>query len=367
MAISIRIDAVTRTFGNVDALQNVDLEIRAGEFFTLLGSSGSGKSTLLKQIGGFDRPTRGRILFDGNDVTNVPANLRPSNTVFQDLALFPHMTVGENIAYGLKIKGCSAAERARKIEEALALVELAGFAGRNVNLLSGGQRQRVALARALVMEPGILLLDEPLTGLDERLRQQMRDEFGRLHKRTGSTFVLVTHNQDEALSLSDRMAIMHKGRLEQVGRPVDFFTGPLNEFVARFVGMERIIRPQKLEHSGNNTVATVAGESLMVASGRDVGPDGVLALRPDRIRLAEAGSDSRNSLSAIVAGRQFRGRFFVFHLHLNDGQKLDAEIQAELAAAWPQDGSAVRIAFADGAIVPVPATSPAAHRNPGKP
>lgn len=358
MAISIGIDGVTRTFGGVDALRHVDLDIRPGEFFTLLGSSGSGKSTLLKQIGGFDKPTRGRILFDGKDVTNVPANLRPSNTVFQDLALFPHMSVGENIAYGLKIKGVAPAERTRKIEQALTLVELAGFADRNVNLLSGGQRQRVALARALVMEPGILLLDEPLTGLDERLRQQMRDEFGRLHKRTGSTFVLVTHNQDEALSLSDRMAIMHRGRLEQVGSPAEFFANPANEFVARFVGMERIVRPERLERSGNDMVATIAGERLLIFGGRDVGIDGVLALRPDRIGLVHR--ETANSLSATIAGRQFRGRFFVFHLELKDGQMLDVEIQAESADVWPQDGSAIRIEFAEGAIVPVPANQPVA-------
>jgi ABC-type Fe3+/spermidine/putrescine transport system ATPase subunit len=354
MAISIGIDGVTRIFGGVGALQNVNLDIRAGEFFTLLGSSGSGKSTLLKQIGGFDKPTRGRILFDGTDVTNLPANQRPSNTVFQDLALFPHMNVGDNIAYGLKIKGVSPAERARKIDDALHLVELSGFAKRNVNLLSGGQRQRVALARALVMEPGILLLDEPLTGLDERLRQQMRDEFGRLHKRTGSTFVLVTHNQDEALSLSDRMAIMHRGRLEQVGAPAEFFDRPANAFVARFVGMERIVRPHRLEHSSDGTAATIAGEHILIPGGHDVGADGVLAVRSDRIGLAGNHSQA-NSLAATIVARQFRGRFFVFHLALQDGQTIDAEIQAEAAAAWPGDGSGIRIALAEGAMVPVPA------------
>jgi spermidine/putrescine transport system ATP-binding protein len=183
----------------------------------------------------------------------------------------------------------------------------------------------------------------------------MRDEFGRLHKRTGSTFVLVTHNQDEALSLSDRMAIMHRGKLKQVGAPAEFFANPANEFVARFVGMERIIRPQNLDFSQHGTVATVAGEHLAIAGTRDVGADGVLALRPDRIGLATDASAAENCLSATITDRQYRGRFFVFHLTLKDGQTLDAEVPAEAAAAWPSDGGMIRIAFADGAIVPVPA------------
>ena len=244
MAISIQIDAVTREYGPVKALDNVTLDIKAGEFFTLLGSSGCGKSSLLKLIGGFDRQTSGRVAFDGKDVGDLPANKRPVNTVFQSLALFPHMTVAQNVGYGLRLKGLSGASLDTKISDALDLVELSGFGPRDVNLLSGGQRQRVALARALVMEPGILLLDEPLTGLDERLRQQMRDEFGRLHKRTGATFILVTHNQDEALSLSDRMAVMHRGRIEQVDAPARFFEAPANAFVARFVGIDTLLRPE---------------------------------------------------------------------------------------------------------------------------
>ncbi|CAI2935290.1 ABC transporter ATP-binding protein [Aminobacter sp. P9b] len=363
MAIAIGIDNVTRTFGTVKALERVGIKIGAGEFFTLLGSSGSGKSTLLKLIGGFDRPTTGRVLFDGQDVTDMPANRRPSNTVFQDLALFPHMTVGENVAYGLKVKGVAASERKKRVDSTLALVDLAGFAERNVNVLSGGQRQRVALARALVMEPGILLLDEPLTGLDERLRQQMRDEFGRLHQRTGSTFVLVTHNQDEALSLSDRMAIMHKGRIEQVGRPADFFANPANDFVARFVGMERVLKPERLERSGGDTVAIIAGERLVLPGARDVGEMGLLAVRPDRISLANGHAAPGSSLRATVAGRQFRGRFFDFYLELGDGQKLDAEIPVEFADAWPEPGNPVRLEFAGGALVPVPASGTAPNRD----
>lgn len=352
MAITIDIDDVSRHFGSVAALNTLNLDIAAGEFFTLLGSSGSGKSTLLKLIGGYDRPTTGRILFDGIDVTNLSANRRPSNTVFQDLALFPHMSVGENVGYGVALKRVTGSDLKRRVDEALALVDLSGFQDRNVNLLSGGQRQRVALARALIMEPGILLLDEPLTGLDERLRQQMRDEFGRLHRRTGSTFVLVTHNQDEALTLSDRMAIMHKGRIEQIGAPAEFFASPANAFVARFVGMETILRPGTLTRSGPDLVATIAGESIRIDGARDVGPGGLLATRADRISLASP--SAQQALTATVVQRQFRGRSFDFRLALKDEQAITAEIPAESAAAWPADGETVRIEFGKQALVPIP-------------
>ena len=230
MAVAISIDGVSRRFGDVVALDRVSLSIESGEFFTLLGPSGSGKSTLLRHLAGFDMPDRGRILFDGKDMTNVAANHRPSNTVFQDLALFPHMNVAQNVGYGLKVKGLPPLQIRQKVNEALDLVGLTGFSDRDVNKLSGGQRQRAALARSLIMEPGVVLLDEPLTGLDENLRQQMRDEFSRLHERTGATFILVTHNQDEALSLSDRMAVMQSGRIEQVGTPRAIFHATRQRF-----------------------------------------------------------------------------------------------------------------------------------------
>lgn len=348
MAISIQIDRVSREYGPVKALDDVTLDIKAGEFFTLLGSSGCGKSSLLKLIGGFDRQTSGRVAFDGKDVGNLPANKRPVNTVFQSLALFPHMSVAQNVGYGLRLKGLSGASLDTRINDALDLVELSGFGPRDVNLLSGGQRQRVALARALVMEPGILLLDEPLTGLDERLRQQMRDEFGRLHKRTGATFILVTHNQDEALSLSDRMAVMHKGRIEQVDAPSRFFEMPANAFVARFVGIDTLLRPEKVVSNAGQTVATVGGQTLAVRT-QGVVDASVIAIRPDRLFLAPQGAP--HALTLTVVETTFRGLHRDLKLAFSDGQTLVIAIEADTDSGRLSAGQQVAVGLKPDAAV----------------
>ncbi|MGV1835774.1 ABC transporter ATP-binding protein [Rhizobium rhizogenes] len=350
MAISIQIEKVSREYGPVKALDDVTLDIAAGEFFTLLGSSGCGKSSLLKLIGGFDRQTSGRISFDGKDMSDVPANKRPVNTVFQSLALFPHMTVAQNVGYGLRLRGVSGSALATRINDALDLVELSGFGPRDVNLLSGGQRQRVALARALVMEPGILLLDEPLTGLDERLRQQMRDEFGRLHKRTGATFVLVTHNQDEALSLSDRMAVMHKGRIEQVGAPASFFEAPANAFVARFVGIDTLVRPEEITTSEGQTYAVIAGQRVPVRVAGPTDPlQSVVAIRADRLFLAAA--DAPGMLMLTVVETTFRGLYHELKLAFWDGQTLTMAIEEEAGLGGLEAGRSVRVGLKQDAAV----------------
>ena len=352
MAIAIRIEAVSKSFGDIRALDGVELDIKAGEFFTLLGSSGCGKSTLLKLIGGFDRPGSGRILFDGADVSGVTANKRPVNTVFQDLALFPHMSVGNNVGYGLKLRGVGGADLSRRVGAAMGLVDLEGFEDRNVNLLSGGQRQRVALARALVMEPGILLLDEPLTGLDERLRQQMRDEFGRLHKRTGATFILVTHNQDEALTLSDRMAIMHKGRIEQVDIPARFFAAPANAFVARFVGIGGLLRPERVERQNDSEIAVVAGQAIPVTR---VGSDGgaLVAIRPDRVALTAPGGSSDPALTLAITDVQFRGLYCDLRVAFADGQDLVLAVPVDTATSF-KTGDILRLWLKPGAATLIP-------------
>lgn len=350
MAISIQIDRVSREYGPVKALDDVTLDIQAGEFFTLLGSSGCGKSSLLKLIGGFDRQTSGRVAFDGKDVGDLPANKRPVNTVFQSLALFPHMTVAQNVGYGLRLKGLSGATLENRINDALDLVELSGFGPRDVNLLSGGQRQRVALARALVMEPGILLLDEPLTGLDERLRQQMRDEFGRLHKRTGATFILVTHNQDEALSLSDRMAVMHKGRIEQVDAPARFFETPANAFVARFVGIDTLLRAEKVVASGDQTHAIVGGQTLQVQAKSTADPAAsVIAIRPDRMFLTPPGMVP--ALMLTVVETTFRGLHRDLKLAFPDGQTLVIAIDADTDTGGLRAGQQVPVGLKPDAAV----------------
>lgn len=348
MAIAISIRNLTRRFGDLAALDDVTLDIKAGEFFTLLGPSGSGKSTLLRMISGFDMPDGGKVLFDGADMTTMPANRRPSNTVFQDLALFPHMNVGQNVAYGLKVLRRPGDEIARRVVEVLSLVGLAGFEDRDVNKLSGGQRQRVALARSLVMEPGVLLLDEPLTGLDENLRRQMRDEFGRLHERTGATFILVTHNQDEALSLSDRMAVMRAGKVVQVGTPTQFFDRPANGFVARFMGMECMLRPRAVERRGPVLSAVVGGVPVPVVA-QEAPPaasDAVIVFRPDQLALVPKGSEAAETMRLTVSAVRYRGLHHDVHAVFPDGQEVTI---AHMSAELPAPGEEVGVRFLPGA------------------
>jgi putative spermidine/putrescine transport system ATP-binding protein len=252
---ALRLQGIRKNYGPVIAVDGIDLEVADGEFFTLLGPSGSGKTTLLRLIAGFERADAGRIELGGRDVTSVPPNARETNTVFQDYALFPHMTVGDNIGYGLRIKGVPRAERRERVQRALRMVRLTGLEGRRPNQLSGGQRQRVALARAVINEPEVLLLDEPLGALDLKLRQEMQVELKRIQKEAGITFVYVTHDQEEALTMSDRMAVMANGQIQQIGPPVEVYERPATEFVAGFIGISNVlerdgvrfvIRPEKI-------------------------------------------------------------------------------------------------------------------------
>jgi len=258
-AVDVRLVGVRKTYGDVVAVDHVDLEIAAGQFFTLLGPSGSGKTTTLRMIAGFERPDAGRIELGGVDVTSRAPYERDVNTVFQDYALFPHMTVAENVAYGLRVKGVGRAERRKRVEEILRVVRLPSVADRKPIQLSGGQRQRIALARALVNAPKVLLLDEPLGALDLKLRQEMQIELKRIQRdvsEVGITFVYVTHDQEEALTMSDRLAVFNEGRIEQLGTPAEVYEHPATEFVAGFVGISNVlerggrrftVRPEKIE------------------------------------------------------------------------------------------------------------------------
>jgi putative spermidine/putrescine transport system ATP-binding protein len=256
----------------VVAVDSVDLAIVQGEFFTMLGPSGSGKTTTLRIIAGFEQPDAGRVLLGGQDVTRRPPYARDVNTVFQDYALFPHMTVGENVEYGLRVKGVKRQERRRRAQEALALVRLEGFGGRKPVQLSGGQRQRVALARAIVNHPRVLLLDEPLGALDLKLRQEMQTELKRIQEEVGITFVYVTHDQEEALTMSDRIAVFSQGQIEQIGSPTEVYERPANEFVAGFVGISNV-----LERDGRR-----------------------FTIRPERIRISADGSGERGTVRDAV-------------------------------------------------------------------
>ncbi len=252
-------------------MDQADLEIRDGEFFSMLGPSGSGKTTCLRMIAGFDRPTSGRIFLYGQEVSNLPPYERNVNTVFQDYALFPHMNVADNIAYGLMVKGVPKAERMRRVEEMLDLVQLSGFAGRKPSQLSGGQRQRVALARALINHPKVLLLDEPLGALDLKLRQQMQVELKAIQKRVGITFIFVTHDQEEALTMSDRIALFNQGKIEQIGSPAEIYEHPATAFVAGFVGTSNL----------------VSGEVAKRITGREI----TFSIRPEKIHMSGIGEN----------------------------------------------------------------------------
>lgn len=252
--------------GSLKAVDNVSLQIRDGEFFSLLGPSGSGKTTSLRMIAGFDHPTSGQILLGGKEVSNLPPYERDVNTVFQDYALFPHMTVGENIAYGLMVKKVPKPEREKRVDETLDLVRLTGFGGRKPSQLSGGQRQRVALARSLINHPKVLLLDEPLGALDLKLRQQMQVELKAIQRRVGITFIFVTHDQEEALTMSDRIAVFNQGKVEQIGTPAEIYEHPTTPFVAGFVGVSNL----------------VSGE----VAKRITGSEAIFSIRPEKIHLA---------------------------------------------------------------------------------
>ncbi len=272
---AVRLRALCKRFGAVEAVASVDLDIADGEFFTMLGPSGSGKTTLLRIIAGFERPDAGSVELEGVDVTRDPPYARNLNTVFQDYALFPHMSVLENVEYGLRVRRVPKRERRARAERALAMVRLEGFGARKPVQLSGGQRQRVALARAIVNEPEVLLLDEPLGALDLKLRQEMQLELKRIQREIGITFVYVTHDQEEALTMSDRLAVFNRGRIEQIGSPVEIYERPATEFVAGFIGVSNL-----LERDGRTV--TVRPEKLRVLEGDEPVPPG-FALEAGRI------------------------------------------------------------------------------------
>jgi putative spermidine/putrescine transport system ATP-binding protein len=293
----VALRGVRKTYGDSVAVENIDLEIATGEFFTFLGPSGSGKTTTLRLIAGFELPDAGSIELDGKDVARLPAYKRDVNTVFQDYALFPHMTLRENVAYGLRAKKTPAAEAARKADEALAMVRLDAFASRKPAQLSGGQRQRVALARAIVNRPRVLLLDEPLGALDLKLRHQMQQELKTLQVQTGITFLYVTHDQDEALTMSDRVAVFNQGRIEQIGTPFELYENPASAFVADFVGVSNLVH-----HEG-----------------------AVFILRPEKVTLLRQGAaipDGLAGSAATVTAASYLGMFTRYHITLAEGPEL---------------------------------------------
>jgi len=318
----IRLTGLTKHYGEVVAVAGIDLEVGRGEFFTMLGPSGSGKTTTLRMIAGFEDPSGGTIELAGEDVNGVPPYDRAVNTVFQDYALFPHMTVGENVAYGLRVAGVDKGDRARRRDEALEMVRLPGYADRRPAELSGGQRQRVALARAIVNRPKVLLLDEPLGALDLKLREQMQVELKAIQGEVGITFVYVTHDQDEALTMSDRIAVFNEGRIEQVSTPTELYEQPLNEFVAGFVGISNL-----LERDG-----------------------GRFTIRPEKIRLLDAGAsaDGLHTERGRVEAVAYAGMITRFTVALEAGGTLrlvKQNVEGTATDAGPRRGEEVLVGW----------------------
>jgi len=297
----VALDGVTKRFGDVTAVDAIDLSVRQGEFFTLVGPSGSGKTTTLRMISGFEQPTDGTIQIDGVAMSSVPPEGRDTNLVFQRLSLFPHMTVGENVGYGLKKSGVDRAERRRRVSEYLELVDLGGFEDRDPTELSGGQQQRVALARALINEPSVLLLDEPLSSLDRKLRKQMQVELRRIHERTQGTFFYVTHDQEVAMSLSDRIAVMNEGQIEQVGPPEKIYREPASEFVAGFIGDTNLLDGRVVERDGR-PVAAVGGEDGFTVPAPGHSGEVTVSVRPEDFELSSVGP-----VRGEVVERYFQG------------------------------------------------------------
>jgi putative spermidine/putrescine transport system ATP-binding protein len=313
---ALTLHGVRKSYGSVLAVAGIDLVIDEGEFFTLLGPSGSGKTTLLRLIAGFERPDAGRIELGGRDVTATPPYARDTNTVFQDYALFPHMSVADNIGYGLRVKGVSRQAREKRVQRALEMVRLSGLGGRRPNQLSGGQRQRVALARAVVNEPEVLLLDEPLGALDLKLRQEMQIELKQIQKEVGITFVYVTHDQEEALTMSDRLAVMANGRIEQIGSPVEVYERPATEFVAGFIGISNVlhrdgvrivVRPEKIRMLGESD-RPEPGEIVESGNVEEVIYVGMATRYLVHLDRGERLVAVRQNMDALGDARKFEGR-----------------------------------------------------------
>jgi spermidine/putrescine transport system ATP-binding protein len=349
----VRLESLVKQFGDVVAVDGIDVHMPPGEFFTLVGPSGCGKTTTLRMIAGFERPTSGRILLDGTDVAQTPPHKRNVNTVFQSYALFPHLTVADNVAFGLKYKRVTKEERRKQVGEMLDLVRLTGFETRKPSQLSGGQQQRIALARALVLRPRVLLLDEPLGALDARLRKDLQVELKTLQTEVGVTFVFVTHDQEEALTMSDRIAVMNNGRVEQAGAPQAVYEEPATLFVADFLGVSNLVT---VEATGteNGCCLLRLGERTLRAEQGDVRARGEVKamIRPERVRVEPHGSDGPNRLPGMLEHVVFLGSFRELHLRLvggsvikavtaNDGGELSYEQGAPVTLHLPEE--AIRV------------------------
>ncbi|MBD8875559.1 ABC transporter ATP-binding protein [Roseibium polysiphoniae] len=346
--IAVSVDQVVKHYGNFTALHGVSLDIRESEFFTLLGPSGCGKTTLLRAIAGFESVSEGHILLKGEDLTGLPPHQRPVNTVFQQYALFPHMTVLENVMFGLLRKGWSKVEAVRRGQDVLDLVQLAEFAKRKPTQLSGGQQQRVALARALAPRPEVLLLDEPLSALDLKLRQSVRSELKALQRETGIAFIFVTHDQEEALTMSDRIAVMSNGRVQQIGSPKEIYEAPVNRFVADFVGETNLLDVEIASIDGGTASVVLPGGTPFTCPAATVLDPGRghLSARPERIRITAPGDAH---LDAVVTGHTYLGTDIQLQVRLSDGEVMSVRLQNSETTSVPEVGQTIGLQLEEGA------------------
>ncbi len=326
MAAMVELRNVSKTFGAFTALQEVSFEIPEGEFMTFLGPSGCGKTTCLRLISGFDMPTTGQIRIAGKDVTFDPPYRRDVNQVFQSYALFPHLNIAENIAFGLRMKKVPAAEIKKRVDRVVEMTSLGAFVDRKPAQLSGGQRQRVALARAIVCEPKVLLLDEPLSALDAKLRVQMRTELKQLQKRLGITFIFVTHDQEEALTMSDRVAVLSAGRVEQIGSVNEIYYHPATRFVATFIGETNIVEAEVLGNDQGLVRCRVEGGLQFLVRGRELSPGEkiLLSLRPEKIRLCRSDPGGVNAFSGRIVSETFKGAVDELTVSVQGGLEIGA-------------------------------------------
>jgi spermidine/putrescine transport system ATP-binding protein len=347
----IELRGVRKSFGDFVAVERADFAIREGEFFAMLGPSGCGKTTTLKMIAGFEQPTTGQILLNGEDVSRVPPYKRNVNTVFQQYALFPHMTVADNVRFGPRSKKISKAKYETSVAEMLEVVRLGDFAHRKPSQLSGGQQQRVALARALVNSPSALLLDEPLAALDLKLREAMQFELKRIQREVGITFVFVTHDQGEALTMSDRIAVMSEGRVEQIGTPEEIYNSPASLFVAGFIGSANLLPGEVAGHDGDDTIIALNTGAKVRARGTDhrqVGAPVSLMLRPERLRASVEPSTNGRSLAGIVTDLVFQGATARLGLRLADASEVIATVSTSTDLPFLHPGAEVHAHWEPG-------------------
>ncbi len=363
----IELVSLSKRFDGATAVDGISLEIGAGEFFSLLGPSGCGKTTTLRMVAGFEPPTSGKILLDGVDVGSWAPNRRNVNTVFQSYALFPFLNVAENVAFGMKYKSVPKSERDQRVAEALKLVQLTGLERRRPNQLSGGQQQRVALARALVLRPAVLLLDEPLGALDAKLRRELQVELGALQKQVGITFLYVTHDQEEALTMSDRLAVMSRGRIVQLGAPAEVYNEPADAYVADFLGVSNLMDAQvEPGPSGQGCCRLRLGEFRLEARAGSLDATGgvKLAIRPERLHLHPYGEAGANRVPGMVERMVFIGSITYVHVRLATGEALQALVRNDGSTLPYSQGTAVSIALPADAlrVLPDPGVSAAAIR-----